>query len=869
VRSTLTALGTLLAGALALAGEAAAPQPVGFAAKPSAAKDGDKVKIAFAASAPTDAEVAVLDAGGKVVRHLAAGMLGKNAPEPLKPDSLAQELVWDGRDDAGKPAAGGPFSARVRLGSNPRVEKLFSHEPGAIHGSIQSVTASPTGELYVLVSEIHKFGHVDLLVLDRDGKYLRTIMPYSAATPRERTESVGHLIIDGQREPIVYSAHAGCVYPLTCGLRSQTMAWHPKGYLIAVSSLGTAREHGPARYLIAFDPNGGAPAGVPFVGPQLLAPRGFLGGGGERYCRGLDRVATSPDGQYVYVVHDFEGSGFMAKVLKHGVYRVKWDDKSADEPWIGKAEPGSDDEHFKNPQGLAVDAEGRLFVCDRGNDRVKVYSAEGKLLGKFAVDSPEQIALEAKSGRIIVLSRAADAKAAKATLVAFGPFKDGGAKKLFEMSPSAVRAMTLDQSGPAPRVWLSVAMGWGKPDDLVRVNLAADRFEPEAVALPRGMQLPSFIAADPARNRIIVKEHLQPATARPFSTFDLTSGKRDTLPVKGADIALDRDGNIYVMGAGGIHRYDPAGKALPFAGGDSNKIALKYRSYGPDEGLRGHCVAPDGDIYVIRSVDHGLGASLDLFGPDGKLKKAGLVAGLGSGDGGLGVDARGNVYVGVNIKDPGKPYADPFNDLVPKTAWTWWKSKREAPWRYLYCNVYLCHMGSLFKFGPEGGTIYGAQTPHLGTPIISPGTELEKAPAGAQAFKSSCMKRDIKVEGAKWHFPGIGAIPASMLVDGPSGDPGCSCMPSHLTADLYGRTYAPNIFRHSVDMIDPAGNLVRRIGRYGNVDDASPAAKDQACFCMPVACAWADGRLFVSDGGNHQVVGLRFDYAAEESVDVK
>ena len=35
-------------------------------------------------------------------RHLAAGLLGKNAPRPFKKDSLSQELEWDMRDDAGK-----------------------------------------------------------------------------------------------------------------------------------------------------------------------------------------------------------------------------------------------------------------------------------------------------------------------------------------------------------------------------------------------------------------------------------------------------------------------------------------------------------------------------------------------------------------------------------------------------------------------------------------------------------------------------------------------------------------------------------------------------------------------------------------------
>ena len=88
------------------AGSMASAADVTFATKPAATSAGDQVKISFAASAATDVEVAIVGADGRVVRHLAAGMLGKNAPEPLQKDSLAQELLWDGKDDAGKEVPG-------------------------------------------------------------------------------------------------------------------------------------------------------------------------------------------------------------------------------------------------------------------------------------------------------------------------------------------------------------------------------------------------------------------------------------------------------------------------------------------------------------------------------------------------------------------------------------------------------------------------------------------------------------------------------------------------------------------------------------------------------------------------------------------
>ena len=89
---------------------------VQFASPPKAEVAGDAVKITFAVSAATDLEVAILDAKGLTVRHLAAGVLGPNAPAPFKKDSLAQEVSWDRRDDAGNPT----WRWMNTAGSSPR-----------------------------------------------------------------------------------------------------------------------------------------------------------------------------------------------------------------------------------------------------------------------------------------------------------------------------------------------------------------------------------------------------------------------------------------------------------------------------------------------------------------------------------------------------------------------------------------------------------------------------------------------------------------------------------------------------------------------------------------------------------------------------
>src|SRR6185503_17782481 len=90
-----------------------------FARKPVATRAGDAVKIDFSVTRETDVAVYVENSKGEIVRHLAAGRLGTNPPQPLKAGSLEQSLTWDGTDDDGRPASPAPFRVRVGLGLAP------------------------------------------------------------------------------------------------------------------------------------------------------------------------------------------------------------------------------------------------------------------------------------------------------------------------------------------------------------------------------------------------------------------------------------------------------------------------------------------------------------------------------------------------------------------------------------------------------------------------------------------------------------------------------------------------------------------------------------------------------------------------------
>src|SRR5262249_33185862 len=141
-----------------------------------------KVRIEFTVDRPTDVTVYVEDGQGNIIRHLAAGVLGKNPPEPLQANTLAQSLEWDGKDNLGKPAAGGPLKVRVRLGMKPELDCFLMYTPEAA-GEVSAGAVGPGGALYVSqkdgVANGNMGGH-KIKVYTRDGKYQKVLPPFPA-----------------------------------------------------------------------------------------------------------------------------------------------------------------------------------------------------------------------------------------------------------------------------------------------------------------------------------------------------------------------------------------------------------------------------------------------------------------------------------------------------------------------------------------------------------------------------------------------------------------------------------------------------------------------------------------------------------------
>ncbi|HXJ96764.1 MAG TPA: peptidyl-alpha-hydroxyglycine alpha-amidating lyase family protein [Terriglobia bacterium] len=66
----------------------------------------------------------------------------------------------------------------------------------------------------------------------------------------------------------------------------------------------------------------------------------------------------------------------VAKVDKAGNWLKSW------------GEPGGAPGQFNTPHSIAVDAQGRVYVADRGNRRIQVFDGEGKFLRQITIDVP-------------------------------------------------------------------------------------------------------------------------------------------------------------------------------------------------------------------------------------------------------------------------------------------------------------------------------------------------------------------------------------------------------------------------------------------------------------------------------------------------
>jgi sugar lactone lactonase YvrE len=824
--------------------DSAAAADADFQQRPTAMAAADGVHIRFALSRPADAEVAVLDARGRIVRHLAAGVLGGGSPppSPLQP-GLRQQLAWDGKNDWGQPAGGGPFRVRVRTGMTANFGRILGASPytGNVtdtpyRAPVNGLVTDGQGQLYVkLMSSVGSHGNSGLWPwhlrkFDKTGRYLKTLLPYPPST--NPMHASGFTLVDAG-DGAFTPANQNSLYPVFYVFGDEIVNRLIDGQIVFVNSrtrelnffrvdgsnaLRTVRMWSDKDQLrlpswlaiqVAISPDGryayySNAAGTAYDGktPADIDPRWPQG---RIYRHDLSRADVGPERFFDLTLPDFRQQKYWMPSA--------WDKKTA-------------------AAGIDVDGQGNVLVGDLVNQAVVEISPEGRLLTTTPVTWPDRVLVSRRSGALYAISRPVSRGALPpAELVKITG--RGAAARIasrIALEGSVGGACALDESGPVPVLWLA---GGGA---LIRVE---DRGHELAVTGtdflqrdPNAITFVGYMDVDPEAELVYVTR-----TRETVWRFQGDTGAGGPLPIKAVDLAVGPGGMVYTWGvdggyAGPLARFTRQLKPAPLPasgvhtyGRVSGRAGRGCAVGGLDVDSRGRVYVADGvNVCHVRvyDADGQLVQSPHKIKSDDPQQRGELPAAVDhvSGYGGsLRVDPAGNIYL--------------LQYGVPKG--------HKPPPGYADDEAYRAMVGTILKFSPEGAK---RRTP------------LQEGGRGGDP---------LAYEGTLGMYPGCAPI-SGWRCDG-----ACACTKPRFDVDAYGRLYIPNGVTFSVSVRDNAGNEIARFGHYGNFDAQGPSSAEpqpDIPLGWPVAVGASDRAIYVGDCLNHRVVRVDKTFAAEATCDV-
>ena len=937
-----------------------------FTQKLKVSRDGDTVTIRFTSKAYCDATVAIEKADGKIIRHLASGVLGKNAPLPFRKNSLAQTLVWDGKNDKGEYVDDkDALTIRVSLGLKPQFDKPLFWSPYKRVGAYPPILCAAPEGVYVFEGRC-----VDSVRLyDHDGNYVRTIYPF----PADKISQVVGL----EKQTVLQTGQS---LPRKLGYQQATLLTSGSSSIVSDNTMfgdgfgATSMAVQGDRIALAFMKlnrlrTDGSTGGLPLTGPAtgFMIPGRTLAYTPTAQELGPCSAAFSPDGKTLYL------TGFVAKhsiygaggYCRHGVYKLAYGKEQVPEVFAGDMAPtgdGSDNKHFAIPISVACDAKGRVYVADFANNRIQIFDAAGRWLKTIATPLPTRVQIDPRTQEVYVcswhisvgisndLARRRDLNEQELhkrprTLTRFGPFDDPKPLGRWALPVPPARPnqymmgplyqVEIDFWADKPTLW---AVGrsrtvskdeigaWGRgainsigSDEWANAGIslfvrkddkwvskrrlgedarkAISRVKPPDLGIQR-------LYANEKNHKLYVLEHISfNKSHHTLLEIDPTTAKVRPVPMpfRAEDICFDQDGLIYLRTDREVVRYDPQSwREVPWDYGEERKgVSFDYGpaanviSALPIPGARpmwfhqyGMWVSPRGHL-AVSCVNRGVAPGRDepggwkgrvqgknvrsyqptvypgrarhqeihIWDRHGKLIREDAVPGLGVFNG-VGLDKDDNLYVMFDSARcvNGKPYPNRQTGTVIKFR------ARGAEW------------GNVRVLSSSRNTSK-RYVPFVPLPL-SP-EQLPKRPADvAGGIRNS---GEFWMTGAEWFYGGVGITGA-----------GCCCWHTRFCIDTFARSFAPEPDLYSVAVLDSAGNLICRVGKYGNPDDgASPTVPasgnlkpgidnrksiggDEVALFYPAYVATdTDRRLFVGDLGNARIVSVKLGYHAEQKVALK
>ena len=678
-------------------------------------------------------------------------------------------------------------------------------------------------------------------VLDRKGNYLRTIIPYPANLPDERLKGLKRLRLpDGRTVPFVFQGETRSLYPGLGDLPRQRPVVTSDGRLVLVGiqeQVGDALRyaHAGPGYLTIVGVDGSVPA--PLLGPQLskmLSPSS------------APSLALSPDEKTIYIT-GLRFGAYRGKAT-HAVYRCSLSDKTIT-PFIGQERtPGADETHLNDPRCLAVDAKGNIYVADRGNNRLAVFTSDGKPLARIPVEKPARVEVSRRTGAIYLIAGSPPNQ-----LIKLSPLEKGAREVARLRLPNTIDGkrshlwpvLALDDEAQPPVLWV------GSPGHylhfmLLRVEDKGAEFgKPVEVGSSRGLGRNMDIHVDTAR------EEVYACDGGRIVRFNLRTGKREDLRLprpagayRAGRVAVGADNLIYAHFSGkkaGVYRFDRNLKPAPFPALGSNYLpvpgSLRLRPRGLTSDYRGN-------VYVLwqkpkdrqKKGDAGDADALAVFEPDGTLKNEFLIDSAIRSINSVRVDPAGNIYLAVGVRPFGMLLPKAFEGLNLGRPWRHGTNSNEVNW-------YPLMYGSIVRFSPEGG-------------VIRSGIGGRKVMFG--------YSNVTEMKGAEWIYPEASVVPSWRTRGTPDV---CLCESPCFDVDGFGRSFFPDALRFQAGVLDAAGNLICRFGSYGNPDSAGPTS---AIPTPEIPILWlhgvgvSDEAVYLGDRIARRIVRVKLNYAVEE-----
>ncbi len=916
-----------------------------FAKKPTVHLVGkDRYEIAFTVKGYCDVTVDLIDKEGTVVRHVASGVLGKNAPASFRKDSLEQKILWDGKDDLGtyvrEPEK---LTARVMLGLKPEFDNLLGPaSPKALPGALWGVAADADG-VYVFT---RAGGKVTWRKFDHDAHYVRDLYPPSGKLSPEKLGGMGYV----EYEPGKRAIHAP---DIQSGMWHYA-SWSPTGVdgvwrcrpvavngRIYLLSSGHGQEapgsrRSTANYLHYFNTDGSTEYDGVTGRPWVVAP------GGTSIS---PHLAASPDGKTLYVtgLHGAGvwGSAPASPVLMSGPAAG---DERANVLVGDFKKVGGDDRSFSDPKDVACDPSGRVYVVDSVNRRIQIFSPEGKFLKTLKVNRPDLVQVHQKTGQVYVAHSATVRGKSVGRITRFSPFPELAEERHWD--GVGARIMTLDSWAPKPRLWISGRTagsgtrvfadtdGLSETESTTKgalllvyedageeLRLLSD-FEKEArkeaggseMEFAGGIKYP--VVCDPVTekayycNKWIFDLRTGKSPGSTEHNINVKSGlafckrgymhvhvqHRDQKIMCRLDpkrvVHVDRPGRSYTKYAEVPYDYgvDMMGctGALRMPTTDD-----KYYSWGMGVNMRG-------EIAVLNMFKVTANATLPVDASLFKSARGGTRGGPETAaqfarklEERRILDAQG--YVAYIRPKPGI-------DVVGAVIWTFDSTGEEKDKEaaivggfrtngvqldedgYLYfANGRLRYAAGKPFLQGRGGNFGGKpylrwnRSPFTGTYVKAPpkrasfilrnavvpsDTLPARQPDLIQTGEGAEYKvpdNDVWAEGVEWLYAGVSPIVSYH----------CSCMDMRACLDWYKRSFVPEMYRHSIGILDTGGNLICRVGRYGNLDEGGKPApgNDGVVMTRGAYVSTTDNYMVIADWGR-RLISAKLGYRATETAAV-